>query len=109
MPLKGKKKNVAGIRFRRPGSAPTTEPNQLGRPRRLRCLIAAFRRQSMPATQDQSRAPSQLEGALSIPALRAAAYMQGCNTAAQIFKLNFIKSCCTHHASQLFLVGKFPD
>ena len=41
MLLKGKKKNVAGIRFRQTSSAPTTEPIQLGEPRRLRCLIAA--------------------------------------------------------------------
>src|SRR5580765_8474380 len=50
-----------------------------------RCLIAAFQRQSMPATQDDSRAPSELE------------------------KLNIFKTCCTNHANQSFLVRKLPN
>jgi hypothetical protein len=51
--LEDKKKNVVGIRFRQPSPAPTTELNQLGEPRSLRCLIAAVWRQSMPATQER--------------------------------------------------------
>ena len=42
-------------------------------------------------------------------ALRAATCVQGCDAAAQIFKLNIFKSCCTNHANQSFLIREFPN
>src|SRR2546430_14394562 len=41
--------------------------------------------------------------------LNAAANMQGRDAAAQIFKLDTLKSCCTHHASKFFLIRKLQN
>ena len=67
-------------------------------------------RQSMPATQEKISLALQANSRrASNLALRAAACVQSCNAAAQIFKLNIFKSCCTNHANQRFLIWERPN
>src|SRR5262249_32076778 len=95
-----------GIRFRQLSPAPTTEPNRLRRTPKTTLLDCCARRQSMPATQDILALQANSRRARPCLALRAAACVQSCNAAAQIFKLDFFKSCCAHHFSEHLLVRK---
>jgi len=71
------------------------------------CRLAAIN--ACNARKDKSRAPSELEARKIQLALRAATCVQSCNAAAQIFKLNIFKSCCTNHANQRFLIWELPN
>src|SRR2546421_7462042 len=99
------KENVAGVRFRQPTPAPTTEPSQPGEPQALRCLIAA--EAAIKACSASSNSRSKLFRARDIRlALPAAARMQSCDAAAQVFKFDFRESCRAHHRREGLLIRK---
>src|SRR5947207_3548516 len=99
------KKNVAGVRFRQPCPAPTTEHSQPREPRALRCLIAAEAAIKACSASSNSRSKpfGARDGCLASP---AAGRMQGCDAAAQIFKFDFRESCRAHHRREGFLIRK---
>src|SRR5437868_7102149 len=107
--LWAKKENVAGARFRQPDSAPTTKPSQSDEPRRLRFDDCCHEGCNQSVAQDRSLASPDFIRTRSNLVLNAAANMQGRDAAAQIFKLDTLKSCCTHHATKFFLIRKLRN